>query len=141
MKRIALFLAVLMLVFSLAACGNETEKDPEKGTAADPTTGVEETTEALEGCKHQYEQEVVTEVSCVEGGTVQYTCTVCKESYTEEVPATGHQIPGVSCGEAGVCEKCGEVMEAARGHEVEDGFCVHCGEKVAQEVPTEETQS
>ena len=133
MKRIALFLAVLMLVFSLAACGGETAKQPETvaGTT-EPTVATEETTEAVGECKHQYEQEIIDEANCLEKGSVQHTCSICKNSYTEEVPAVGHQSSGTSCVDASVCEKCGEILEKAQGHEVVDGTCVHCGEEIAE---------
>lgn len=134
MKRIALFLAALMLVLGLAACKDETVKNPKNETVTDTTADAEEITEATRatvGCKHQYQVLVIDEASCVEKGTVQYTCTVCKESYVEDVPAFGHQSFGTSCNEMGVCERCGEVVKEAGEHEAPDGICVHCGEEVA----------
>ena len=71
-----------------------------------------------------------------------YTCTVCNETKTEEISATGHQHTEIenkkdaTCSEAGytgdaICPTCGQVVEegqivAALGHEYQDGRCVRC---------------
>ena len=40
---------------------------------------------------HSYNNRVVTkEASCTESGTIVYTCTLCNDSYTEEIEALGH---------------------------------------------------
>ena len=40
---------------------------------------------------HSYNNWVVTkEASCTESGTIVYTCTLCEDSYTEEIEALGH---------------------------------------------------
>lgn len=40
---------------------------------------------------HSYNNWVVTkEASCTESGTIVYTCTLCDDSYTEEIEALGH---------------------------------------------------
>ncbi len=39
---------------------------------------------------HQYERVVLKEATCEEKGLVQYTCSDCGQSYTEEIPALGH---------------------------------------------------
>ncbi len=51
--------------------------------------------------KHNYTA-VVTESTCTEAGCTTYTCE-CGDSYTEEIPATGHDYVD------GVCSHCGEV--------------------------------
>ena len=48
------------------------------------------------------EGEVDKDVSCTEDGSTKYTCTICGETKTETVEATGH-----SYGENGTCSACG----------------------------------
>lgn len=49
---------------------------------------------------HSYTAAVTAEPTCTETGTRTYTC-YCGESYTESIPATGHNYVN------GVCSKCG----------------------------------
>lgn len=39
---------------------------------------------------HQYEAEVLVPATCLNEGTIEYTCRQCGDSYTETMPATGH---------------------------------------------------
>ena len=42
-------------------------------------------------CDHQWDEGVITtEPGCVTDGVKTYTCTICKETKTEVIPATGH---------------------------------------------------
>ena len=141
MKKIALLMAVLMLVFSLAACGGESAKTPEgnqennsgssseSGETTANTVNTDPAIETADACEHQYEQEVLEEASCTKAGVMQYVCSVCTHSYTEQISATGHDGSGASCVEVSTCANCGEVVEAAWGHEAEgdEGLCKHCG--------------
>ncbi len=43
-------------------------------------------------CNHSYERQVTMEPTCTAAGEVAYTCIHCGESYTEKIPATGHQF-------------------------------------------------
>ena len=52
-------------------------------------------------CEHNYEVTSATPASCTEDGSVSYTCFECGDSYTEAVPATGHNYVD------GNCEFCG----------------------------------
>ena len=121
MKKIALFLAVLMLVSCFAACTEETDA-PQTTTSADV-----ETTEETKVCDHRYKSEILREPSCEETGSVLYTCTLCSYSYTEETQPYGHEGTGASCVEPSICSRCFEVVEDAWGHTEEDGFCRDCG--------------
>ena len=38
---------------------------------------------------HSYTQQITTEATCTEKGVITYTCS-CNDSYTEEIPALGH---------------------------------------------------
>lgn len=129
MKKIALLMALLMLVLSLAACGGE-KNDPENtagtGSGSETTTGTVPT--GSEGtCEHQYEQEVLSEASCDKAGVLRYVCTLCEYSYDEGIAALGHDGSGASCLEPSTCANCGEVVEEAWGHKDENGICANCG--------------
>ena len=50
---------------------------------------------------HSYTEEVVEEATCTEPGQKRYSCD-CGDSYTEEIPATGHSFVD------GVCATCGK---------------------------------
>lgn len=68
---------------------------------------------------HSYTETITTEPGCVTPGVKTYTCS-CGDSYTEEIPATGHTavtVPATepSCTEAGhtqgeVCSVCHAVL-------------------------------
>ena len=46
----------------------------------------------LKKCEHEYTAEIISGDICTNGATIKYTCTKCGESYTEEVPAKGHDF-------------------------------------------------
>lgn len=144
MKKIALLMALLMLVFSLAACGEKTEAP--QTTATPAGTEEQEQTEATpavdaDGCKHEMEVELLSEPDCTNNGTKRSTCKICGEIITEEVPALGHDGSGASCEEPSTCANCGEVVEDAWGHEDEDGVCKYCGIGMTGAKATEATEA
>ena len=93
---------------------------------------------------HVYEGVVTTEPTCGAEGVKTYTCSVCGDSYTEAIPATGeHAYEGVvttepTCGAEGVktytCSVCGdsytEAIPATGEHTYDndcDAACNVCG--------------
>ncbi len=98
------------------------------------------------GCIHTWDDGAVTvPAACTTSGTVTYTCTICGETKTEAVPATGHTevidaAVDATCSETGLtegkhCSVCNEVILAqeiiaATGHT--------WGEWVTTVEPTEE---
>ena len=54
------------------------------------------------GCSHNYTAKVTTAATCTASGIKTYTCSLCGDSYTEVIPATGHSY------ENGSCTVCGE---------------------------------
>lgn len=78
---------------------------------------------------HDYALSVVA-VTCTTDGYVEYTCTVCGDSYlSETIPALGHVWKDATCTEAKKCLICGAAEGAALGHDYVDGRCVNCSEK------------
>lgn len=55
------------------------------GSGGDPTPSPSPSTHA-----HDYTATVTTEPSCLTAGVKTYTCSVCGDTYTEKIPATGH---------------------------------------------------
>ena len=78
---------------------------------------------------HEYTSEVTKEATCTEEGVTTYTCE-CGDSYTESIPALGHEegewetVTEPTCTEEGKkmlkCTRCGEVLKEeaipAKGH-------------------------
>lgn len=86
---------------------------------------------AKTACQHTYDAGVVTkEASCTEKGVKTFTCTKCKETKTEDIPA-GHKY------EDGVCTVCRDVSSDHVHSYDAQGTC-KCGE-VKQEGTGAET--
>ena len=122
MKKIISIILVICTIFLLAAC-SEAPKTAEK-------------------CKHDYTEKVTKEASCTEEGTKTLRCSLCDDTYTEDIDAKGHTeevVAGTeaSCLAAGLtegkkCSDCGEVLQAqeevaALGHTTTTGTCSRCG--------------
>jgi len=65
---------------------------------------------------------ITTEATCTEKGIKTYTCTVCNEIKTEEIPATGHQHTELRNVKAATC-----AQEGYTG----DTYCKDCNTKLA----------
>ena len=48
-------------------------------------------------CQHSYTAKVTTAATCTTAGVKTYTCSVCGDSYTETIAATGHSYADGSC--------------------------------------------
>ena len=60
-----------------------------------------------EPCKHNWSEGIVTkQPTCTEDGERSYTCSLCFDSKTEMIPATGHNYVGGVCQNSG----CGEIL-------------------------------
>ena len=83
-------------------------------------------------CLHNYKASILADAACEKAGTREYTCTICGNSYMEEIPATGHtpvtdDAVAAACETTGLtegnhCSVCGKVLTAqnvipATGHQ------------------------
>lgn len=65
---------------------------------------------------HNYQVTAQTAPTCTEAGSITYTCAACGDSYTQTVPALGHDYDAVvtapTCGSGGyttyTCTRCGD---------------------------------
>ena len=48
-------------------------------------------------CDHQYEANVTQEATCTAPGSVTYTCSICRDSYTKEIPKIAHDYQNGAC--------------------------------------------
>ena len=66
--------------------------------------------------EHAYSAEITKQATCTATGIKTYTCTVCKKTYTEEIPMTEHTFTEEVTVKA-TCEKEG----------VKTKTCIDCG--------------
>ncbi len=80
--------------------------------------GEETHRETIPASGHRYEESIVTEPTCEGVGTKRFTCSVCGDSYDEEIAANGHKIKLIrkepTCtslgNEQSQCEVCGNMI-------------------------------
>lgn len=77
---------------------------------------------------HYLTRKITKKATCTEDGVITYTCIKCNESYTEKIPATGHNynyvVTEASCDKGGytlhTCANCGDTYKddftAPTGH-------------------------
>ena len=84
----------------------------------------------IEKTDHTWDNGTVTkDPTCTEKGSKTYTCAVCRETKTEEIPATGHQNKEVRDKKAATCTKAGYTG---------DTYCKDCGELLETGKETDE---
>lgn len=77
-----------------------------------------------EYCNHNWDEgEVTTEATCTDAGEKTYTCSLCRETKTEEIPALGHEwgewktLKEATCTDDGsrtrTCARCNETETEA----------------------------
>ena len=57
-----------------------------------------------DGCTHSYTQKVTTAAGCLSNGVKTFTCTKCGYSYTESIPAVGHNYVNGTCTGCGIAD-------------------------------------
>ncbi len=97
-------------------------------TSQDKISSEEKTVEEVpsnevpaKACEHSYESTIAEDATCTTPGIRVYICTVCDDSYTEKIPASGHgDLETIIEEPAGLftkgrqitrCTACGEVIE------------------------------
>lgn len=146
MKRIALIMALVMLVLSVVACSQEKNDLPKNDPVNSDPTSTQESTASTETvgttaatvkiCEHQFTETVLQDATCEEAGIRLLTCALCGEEQNKEIPALGHKGSGASCTEPSFCILCGMLDEPAWGHDDQNGYCRNCGmEMTALEIP------
>ena len=88
-------------------------------------------TVTVEALGHDWDDGVVTKAAtCTEAGVMNYTCTRCGDSYTEEIPATGHtEAEAVVENEvAATCTTDGSYDSVV--------YCSVCGEELSRDTIT-----
>lgn len=75
---------------------------------------------APEECQHEYTSEITIDPTCTEPGEMTYTCPLCGNTYTEEIPALGHDwklvetVPAVKDEDGNVLEYAYTLYECSR---------------------------
>ena len=114
-------------------------------TNKEVATEVSYYTTALEvsECEHDYEYEETQAPTCTDAGMATYTCSNCGDSYTEAIPAIGHNYTDYISNNDATCTKdgtktahcendCGSQVtvadeSSALGHNYVDFICTECG--------------
>ena len=119
MKKVILVFLCLTLAISLCACGGSAQQPPTEPSTEAPTNPPR--------CLHQFEMSITIEPTCENVGEATYTCSLCNNSFVEELEMTDHAIETANCTTARICSFCGEFFGDALGHDYEDGICTRCG--------------
>ncbi|MBO5892026.1 MAG: hypothetical protein J6Q30_04860 [Oscillospiraceae bacterium] len=113
MKKVLAVLLLAVLLVSLCAC-----------TPEDPSNSPSESV----SCEHEYTEEVTKVETCQEEGEKTFTCTKCKDTYTEAVKMQAHTYLDADCTTAKTCVDCGTTQGKAKGHDYIQGVCTRCRE-------------
>ena len=88
MLRLLILIMLFILTVSFASCGKESSGDEENG------------------CAHEYSVRITKEPTCDNAGVIIYTCSLCRDTLSDSIPALGHsEVPhegkAASCSERG----------------------------------------
>ena len=164
MKKIALLLAIVMLIGCMAGCAKDNKEDDvavtptsasgettgqnvnpdanENADASEPYAGELIGSESCVGPEHKMTSVVEQETDCESYGHILHTCSLCGWSYQEQVEPLGHDYSPASCEFDAYCNRCQAVVEPATGHTTTNGLCEKCGAWIdGQSAPAEADQS
>lgn len=113
MKKVLAVLLLAVLLVGLCACTSK-NSDGSDGTKGAGT------------CEHQYTGVVTKVETCQEEGVMTYTCSKCKDSYTEAIKTQDHIYMDADCVTAKTCVNCNTVQGRAKGHNYIQGVCTRC---------------
>lgn len=119
---------------------SDTPSDMDRDETEEPASSEEDTSGDDASHSHAYTSEITKAATCTSAGTRTYTCSVCKDSYTESIAKTDHTYVSEvtkepECEKTGVktftCTACGNSYTetiAAKEHDWdESGTCTRCG--------------
>ena len=116
MKKVLAVLMLAVMLVSLCACKpNESTNTPTE-------------TKTNAGCEHEYTEEVTKVETCEEEGEKTFTCSKCKDTYTETIETQDHIYMDADCTTAKTCVNCGTTQGRAKGHDYIQGVCTRCKE-------------
>lgn len=109
-----------------------TEPSQPVTTKPDPTEPTETTPAEKEPsqpvtCSHRYQVTEHRDPTCTDDGLKVYACTLCGNSYSETISATGHSYREATCLQPQVCKECSAIGASALGHSYKKGTCIRCG--------------
>lgn len=133
MKKILSLILALTLVLGLCACGEDVPSPTPTNAPTSPSTTPTEPTD----CAHAIEVVQTIPASCTEPGSEISVCSLCGEEFTREIPALDHSFTAATCTAAPLCTVCGYTSGSALGHVYKEGVCIHCGDLLPQDVPTD----
>lgn len=67
--------------------------------------------------------------SCTEKGEAEYKCSMCSDTYIEEIAAKGHTWKEATCTAPKTCNECKLTKGDELGHNYVNRTCSRCGEK------------
>lgn len=106
-----------------------------------PSTAATQPQQGDPQCGHRYTSRIITRASCTAEGLKSHTCYLCGYYYTEPIEARGHAYTPATCEKAQTCERCGDVVGKALGHDYgSDWRCTRCG-KTDPAIPRDYTIS
>ena len=76
-------------------------------------------------CEHTYIEESTLSATCTAPGTKTYTCTLCNDSYTEEIPMIEHSFGAAKVTKEATCTAPGTKTHT----------CTMCNDSYAEEIP------
>lgn len=136
MKNSLCLLLIFAMVLALLGCSQETPAGAEP-TGTIPATVPTTTPTAPTPCAHIPEIVQTISATCTENGRVISTCPLCGEEFTEEIPTLEHSFTAATCTEAPKCTLCGYISGRALGHVYQESVCIHCGDELPQDLPTD----
>lgn len=152
MKKLLLIILALSMCISMCACSeeiapskddsapivsnvednvvsngedNEIESSLVESSMNDVSESEESELEEIkpEPCKHDYQITAYTKPTCTENGSQTYKCVKCSDTYSENVPAAGHDWENATCTSPKTCKICQETSGSANGHDWKSATC------------------